>query len=305
MPPAFAGTAAPGCTSQKRKARLSPGFLFTSLWSSSSRVSNRVMVFSASWWGSSLTLSSYQTWSDQVLRELDQVGQILRVPLVHVRVLVLLVVLRLPLGRFLLVLHLPLGRVLPLLRLLLGCRNQASVSSATLTPSTALSSFLSQDPSVADFHRAAVSVTLPAGLRPRSQGAAGATLWALPCSPSCPQSACLLAGSGTPAGPRSRKPPLYIRDEKVVPSPLSRVRRFFVICISLFTPYIYRGKALKNVKTPRLSAGQVTSGETGGGLGAPNGLVRRLRWSGISPCLDWTVDYPGSLLSGPPGGLSR
>ena len=115
----------------------------------------------------------------------------------------------------------------------------------------------------------------------------------------------LLTGSGTPVGPRSRKPPLYIRDEKVVSSPLSRVRRFFVICISLFTPYIYRGKALKNGKTPRLSAGQVASGEAGGGLGAPNGLVRRLRWSGISPCLDWTVDYPGSLLSGPPGGLSR
>ena len=58
----------------KRKTRLPPGFLAASLWSPSSRVSNRVMMSQVPCWDSGLILWSDQAWSDQVLHELDQVG---------------------------------------------------------------------------------------------------------------------------------------------------------------------------------------------------------------------------------------
>ena len=50
-----------------RSQRESPAFAglpgFVPLWSSSSPVSNRQVIFSASWWGNRLSLSSYRAWS--------------------------------------------------------------------------------------------------------------------------------------------------------------------------------------------------------------------------------------------------
>ena len=83
-----------------------------------------------------------------------------------------------------------------------------------------------------------------------------------------------------------RFPPIYIKDELLISSPLSRVRRFFGICISLFSPYIYRGKALKT-REPR-------AGARGGSLRSRPEMVRDQSLPGVGCGLPWASSLRAS-----------